>query len=961
MTLPRLSLRNVHKYHLQRAVTSASRIVRRKYAAAPSAPKAGGSYVPAFIGFVGGATAVGYGFGVYRAQDDRQFRARFEKLVPGGQWLLEQTLGPKPVTQKPDPSWKRIPVSDVTKTPVTLDTTKRSPEVKMHEIEEAVVEDVKELVGNVQDGIHSLITSVREGMEGKGDVLVNIATKAEEAMGALPFAKSDDNENGNGSALADTKAVVTEAESKSGTVIENATDAVEDAKSMVSAVVPEASKEVLDLLEDVAVDGVNAMASLSGEVRDGLEQAVSDLKVKVESASEKASSASKNVSETVQQVGESVSEKVSSASKSVSETVQQVEDSASTIVNDVEETISKTGDDVKEEANNLVANVESFALDVKEKTKDAFATGESVVKDAVGQLQDAAEHIKDVSAEFVEKEKRNVNSIAENLASVSDDVQGGEEVVCEQTKGVRDGVQESVDSLGEKVEDVSENMSEALTEGTSAEIDHAISSLEERIRTSVEAADHLAESVSEQVGEHVAKAKDAGIDAVESVMGTSSGNNSTGASERTSELAEISSENVGENLETFFQKRVSDRMGQIDENIQDDSLLAARTKTLFLADELQRLVQMVSQETQESDLKIIEADVRAKKAVIETQKKIDNLIDEHKDTLVSLALQHEERIAELKAEVERERLAGEAAVEAEAALHDKLVEEEKHIWHSKNNEEQLETIKRLEELYEHYYQGKLKDQAQAQFEVGKQALLKRLSRERSERLATMEAMTLRLKSLDELLTKSKDTSATAHRLHSMWVGRSAVQDALDTSTPLPVSREELSKAGVLSSTSEVEDTSCMSLYQMAVDSLPPSLFTSGVPNYGHLQSRFADVRDAVRKTALMPSGENGSVGGGLGAYIAACVTDALTFRRSPRAPIMVAEGSVVEEPDAVLARVEFWLAQGDLRQAIDATSGLSGQARTAASSWIADAEALLAVQSALRLIDAYATKEAMSV
>ncbi|KNC82349.1 hypothetical protein, variant [Sphaeroforma arctica JP610] len=728
--------------------------------------------------------------------------------------------------------------------------------------------------------------------------------------------------------------------------LDRAVETGADGLSTVAEVTRDGASTAADYAKDgvsVALGGLNAAVDkVSGVASDTAEVVADEVALGTEKATEAAAEVAADVNDTTR-----------IAARGMKELTLGLTDKAGDAASGIKDKAVDVAGDVYDKAGNLVTKAEDMAGDVYDKAGNLVNKAENVAGDAKDKAVDVAGDVYDKAGNLVNKAEDVAGDAKNKAVDVAGDAKDKAEDVAadmrdragnaiDQAESAAHNVQDKAQEVGADIKGTAQDAQQAVGD----EVSELTNSLSERIRESVQAADELAENVGDKASALKSQADKAKQDMTQVLAKDGS---EASATEAEGEAP----------LETFFQKRLSEKIKEIDENMPSD--LAGRAKTMFLANELNRLVHMVSLDEQENEQKLKDMQNRLQEAEEAYQQKLEATQLEHTLALQqqaeTLQQQMQEQIVLARAQ---EKEMAEAAVAAEAALHDKLVEEEKHVWHSQNNEEQLNTIKRLETLYEHYYQDKLQQQAGAQYEIGKQALLQRLAKERTERLAALEAMTARLQNLDALLTKSKEASGSARRLHAMYLGRSAIQHALDSNEPLAVDRDALALAGTVGKAKagiEEEDN----LYQMAVKCLPDVIFSSPLKNYGQLQSQFKRLRPTLRKSNLMPEDKSGNFVSGVATYTAACVADALTFRREPVVVAGSAQNEVIEETDTVLARVEFWLDQGDLKKAVAAARTLSGNAKDAASDWIADVDALLATQLAVRLMDTFATNEATHV
>src|SRR5690606_4817603 len=122
----------------------------------------------------------------------------------------------------------------------------------------------------------------------------------------------------------------------------------------------------------------------------------------------------------------------------------------------------------------------------------------------------------------------------------------------------------------------------------------------------------------------------------------------------------------------------------------------------------------------------------------------------------------------------------------------------------------------------------------------------------------------------------------------------------------------------------------------ALDALEPH--AGGVPSLAVLRDRFPSTATAAVDASLVGSGE-----GMLGQALTR-MASLVTIRRTA--------DDAGDGLDAVLLRAEAALAAGDLAAAVQAIRGLDGDPATAMAGWLADAEARLAVDGAVRAVQA---------
>ena len=133
----------------------------------------------------------------------------------------------------------------------------------------------------------------------------------------------------------------------------------------------------------------------------------------------------------------------------------------------------------------------------------------------------------------------------------------------------------------------------------------------------------------------------------------------------------------------------------------------------------------------------------------------------------------------------------------------------------------------------------------------------------------------------------------------------------------------------------------------AIASIHPAAYQRGIPTASQLIDRFRRVAAEVRKAALLPEDA------GVASHLASLAMSKFLFKKSG-----LAVGTDVE---AVLARTEVLLEEGDLDGAAREMNGLDGWAKVLSRDWLGEVRRVLEVRQALDVIATEARLQALLV
>jgi mitofilin len=133
----------------------------------------------------------------------------------------------------------------------------------------------------------------------------------------------------------------------------------------------------------------------------------------------------------------------------------------------------------------------------------------------------------------------------------------------------------------------------------------------------------------------------------------------------------------------------------------------------------------------------------------------------------------------------------------------------------------------------------------------------------------------------------------------------------------------------------------------AIASINPAAYQRGIPNSAQLIDRFRRVAQEVRKAALLPEDA------GVASHLASFAMSKVLFKKSGLA--------VGQDVEAVIARTEALLEEGDLDAATREMNGLQGWAKVLSKDWLSECRRVLEVKQALDVIATEARLQSLLV
>ncbi|KAF2023249.1 hypothetical protein EK21DRAFT_118956 [Setomelanomma holmii] len=204
----------------------------------------------------------------------------------------------------------------------------------------------------------------------------------------------------------------------------------------------------------------------------------------------------------------------------------------------------------------------------------------------------------------------------------------------------------------------------------------------------------------------------------------------------------------------------------------------------------------------------------------------------------------------------------------------------------------------------------------------------RVEAERDGRLGKLNELSSSVHELEKLTAEWNSVVDANLKTQHLVVAVEAVKSALETqATPKPFVSE-------LAALKEIAADD--PVVSAAIASINPAAYQRGIPSSALLIDRFRRVAGEVRKAALLPEDA------GVASHIASLAMSKVLFKKSGLA--------VGQDVEAVLARTEVLLEEGDLDAAAREMNGLQGWAKVLSKDWLSECRRVLEVRQALDVI-----------
>jgi len=214
-----------------------------------------------------------------------------------------------------------------------------------------------------------------------------------------------------------------------------------------------------------------------------------------------------------------------------------------------------------------------------------------------------------------------------------------------------------------------------------------------------------------------------------------------------------------------------------------------------------------------------------------------------------------------------------------------------------------------------------------------------VEQEREGRLGKLNELSSSVQELEKLTAEWNSVVDSNLKTQHLVVAVEAVKSALENQVvPKPFITE-------LAALKEIAADD--PIVSAAIASINPAAYQRGIPNSAQLIDRFRRVAQEVRKAALLPEDA------GVASHLASLAMSKVLFKKSGLA--------VGQDVEAVLARTEALLEEGDLDAAAREMNGLQGWAKVLSKDWLSECRRVLEVKQALDVIATEARLQSLLV
>ncbi|CAG8546207.1 1911_t:CDS:1, partial [Cetraspora pellucida] len=199
-----------------------------------------------------------------------------------------------------------------------------------------------------------------------------------------------------------------------------------------------------------------------------------------------------------------------------------------------------------------------------------------------------------------------------------------------------------------------------------------------------------------------------------------------------------------------------------------------------------------------------------------------------------------------------------------------------------------------------------------------------VEKERSGRLARLDYINKRLKTLERFCVDNTDNLDASIKVHRLWCALKSLQNAIEQPHRTPFIDLIVAMRRFFS-TDEVVSA--------VLSTIDDSVAINGVDSISDLSKRFNTVREEVRRASLVPED------GGVLSHLSSLILSKILFRKHG-----LVDGNDVE---AILARVQYYLNKNDLDTATRELNQLEGWPKKLANDWITSARNHLEIKQAI--------------
>lgn len=244
-----------------------------------------------------------------------------------------------------------------------------------------------------------------------------------------------------------------------------------------------------------------------------------------------------------------------------------------------------------------------------------------------------------------------------------------------------------------------------------------------------------------------------------------------------------------------------------------------------------------------------------------------------------------------------------------------------------------------EKVYEQRLKNELLEQAIHMHKSFASSVREQVESEREGRLGKLNELSSSVQELEKLTAEWNSVVDANLKTQHLVVAVEAVKSALDNQT---VPRPFIAELAALKEIAADDP-----VVSAAIASINPAAYQRGIPNAGQLVDRFRRVAQEVRKASLLPEDA------GVASHLASLAMSKVLFKKSGLA--------VGQDVEAVLARTEVLLEEGDLDGAAREMNGLQGWAKVLSKDWLSECRRVLEVKQALDVIATEARLQSLLV
>ncbi|TPX34140.1 hypothetical protein SmJEL517_g03116 [Synchytrium microbalum] len=207
----------------------------------------------------------------------------------------------------------------------------------------------------------------------------------------------------------------------------------------------------------------------------------------------------------------------------------------------------------------------------------------------------------------------------------------------------------------------------------------------------------------------------------------------------------------------------------------------------------------------------------------------------------------------------------------------------------------------------------------------------RVDKERAGRLARLDHLALKLHHLERIALNAGEG---LERQYNATAFRAAVDVLRDTALGAAIRTGFATEAAAIQNLGRGR-----AFVETLLESIPNDICKTGVATLPYLEDRFYHVKDAVRRVQLVPDDAG---------PISYMLSVGLSYF------ILAKEGLVPgNDVEAIVARAEHWMREGDLDSATRELNSLRGWPKRLAKDWLKEARQRLEVEQVVDILDAH--------